>query len=287
MKESHIIPAFVFRWLRDTSATGHIRSAETPNKRVQDGLKVPLLCEECEQRLNVWEKPFSERVFHPWYEQSGQSIKYGDWLLKFCVSLSWRVLRHIRDFNGLAHLSDPQKMLSETALKRWTDFMLGRVPHPGPFEQHLIPLGAIDSHTFGEMPQNINRYMLRAVELDLAHSSSVVFTYSKIGPFGLFGIIQPTTMKWEGSKVHVKYGVLGPGKYLLPTELFEYIKDRARNYGNIQAGMSERQFDKIDATSMGDIDRFRASGTFAAMHHDVRLFGDASVLRQSKRKHTD
>lgn len=281
LKESHIIPAFVFRWLRDSSATGHIRFAATPNKRVQDGLKVPLLCEECEQRLSVWEKQFAERAFHPWYEQSGQPIKYGDWLLKFCVSLSLRVLRHVHDSNGLVHLSDPQKLLSEAALKRWSDFILGKVPHPGAFEQHLIPMGAIDTHTFEEMPENINRYMLRAVELDLAHGSSVVFTYSKIGHFGLFGMIQPTAMKWEGTKVHVRDGVLGPRRYVLPMELFNYIKDRARRYGSVQ--MSERQLDKTEADAMRDIERFRASGTFAAMNHDVRLFGETAVLREIKK----
>jgi hypothetical protein len=285
LKESHIIPAFVFRWLRDTSATGHVRFAETPNKRVQDGLKVPLLCGECEQRLGVWEKLFSEQVFLPWYERSGQPIRYGDWLLKFCVSLSWRVLRHVKDQNGLVHFSDPQKVLSEAALTRWASCILDKAPHPGPFEQHLIPMDAIHSHTFEEVPQNINRYMLRAVELDLPHGSDAAFTYAKIGPFALFGILQPTVMKWEGTKIHVRKGILGSRRYVLPAELFNYIKDRAQRYGSIL--MSERQLDKIDADAMRNIERFRGSGTFAAMNHDVRLFGDTSVLRQSKPTRTN
>jgi hypothetical protein len=281
LMESHIIPAFVFRWLRDTSATGHMRSAATPNKRVQDGLKVSLLCEDCERRLSVWEKRFAERAFLPWYEQSSQPIKYGDWFLKFCVSLSWRVLRHVHDSNGLVHLSDPQKVSSEAALKRWADFMLGKVPHPGAFEQHLLPMAAIDTHTFEEMPENINRYLLRAVEVDLPHGSSAVFTYSKIGHFSLFGMIQPTAMKWKGTKVHVRDGVLGPRRYELPLELFNYIKDRARSYGSVQ--MSERQLDKMEADAMHDIERFRSSGTFATMNHDVRLFGETAVLREIKK----
>jgi hypothetical protein len=175
----------------------------------------------------VWEKQFAERAFNPWYENSDRPIEYGDWLLKFCVSLSWRVLQHVHDSNGLVHLSDPQKVLSKAALKRWADFMLGKAPHPGAFEHHLIPMGAIDTHTFEEMPKNINRYMLRAVEADLPHGSTGVFTYSKIGHFGLFGMIQPTAMKWEGTKVRVRNGVLGgPRRYVLPIELFDYIKDQ-------------------------------------------------------------
>ena len=214
-------------------------------------------------------------------------IKYDDWLLKFCVALSWRVLRYLRDVTGLANLSEEQRVLSETALKRWAEFMLGMVQHPGPFEQHLIPLDAINSHTFEDMPQNINRYMLRAVELDLVHSDNVVFTFAKIGPFALFGMIKPTAMKWEGTKVHVRNGVLGPRSYMLPLELFDYLEDRAKKYDGIQSRISERQLDKIDDDVICDIERFRTSGTFAAMTHDVRLFGDTSVLRQRRRTRTD
>jgi hypothetical protein len=143
-------------------------------------------------------------------------------------------------------------------------------------------MDAIDTHTFEEMPENINRYMLRAVELDLPHGKTAAFTYTKIGHFGLFGVIEPTAMRWEGTKVHVRDGVLGPRRYVLPIELFDYIKDRARRYGSVQ--MSERQLDKIEAHALRDIERFRASGTFAAMIHDARLFGETALIRQSNRK---
>jgi hypothetical protein len=233
VKESHIIPAFVFRWLRDTSATGYIRPAETPNKRVQDGLKIPLLCENCEERLSVWEKRFAERVFHPWYQRPGQPIRYADWLLKFCVSISWRVLRYVHDANGLVHLTDPQKVYSRAALNRWADFLLGRAPDPASFEQHIIPWDAIDTHNFPEMSDNINRYMLRAVGTDLPHGNTTVFTHAKLAHFSVFGIIQPTPMPWEGTKVHVRDGVLGSRRYVLPIELLNYINERARHYGNL------------------------------------------------------
>jgi hypothetical protein len=34
LKESHIIPAFAFRWLRKTGLTSNIRRGDQPNKRV-------------------------------------------------------------------------------------------------------------------------------------------------------------------------------------------------------------------------------------------------------------
>ena len=53
LQASHIIPRFVFDWLRDTSATGHFRSSQIPDLRVQDGLKPRMLCKRCEQLFST------------------------------------------------------------------------------------------------------------------------------------------------------------------------------------------------------------------------------------------
>jgi hypothetical protein len=65
LRESHILPAFVYRWMKDTSATGYVRSSQQPNVRAQDGVKVHLLCGDCEARLNQWETEFARRIFYP------------------------------------------------------------------------------------------------------------------------------------------------------------------------------------------------------------------------------
>jgi hypothetical protein len=40
LQESHILPGFVYRWMKETSATGYLRFAQQPNLRVQDGVKL-------------------------------------------------------------------------------------------------------------------------------------------------------------------------------------------------------------------------------------------------------
>ena len=55
----------VFRWLKETSATGHLRNASAPNRRVQDGLKHPLLCLACERRFGSFEAAFATKLFYP------------------------------------------------------------------------------------------------------------------------------------------------------------------------------------------------------------------------------
>jgi hypothetical protein len=61
--ESHIIPSFVYKWLKSTSGTGFLRFGMEPNRRAQDGHKRFWLCGVCEARLNYWETKFANTSF--------------------------------------------------------------------------------------------------------------------------------------------------------------------------------------------------------------------------------
>ncbi|EEG87761.1 hypothetical protein PROPEN_00062 [Proteus penneri ATCC 35198] len=52
---SHIIPKFVYDWLKETSITPFIRDIKNVNIRHQDGDKQYLLCNVCEKKLAVYE----------------------------------------------------------------------------------------------------------------------------------------------------------------------------------------------------------------------------------------
>lgn len=282
LQDSHILPRFVFKWAKSSSATGHIRFAQSPNKRVQDGIKLPMLCAKCEGRFNQSETAFATTMFHPWNERSGIPIRYEDWLLKFCVSISWRVLKFAEISTGLTNFTAEQIEMAQKASDRWARFLLGFEQNPAQFEQHLIPLDPIDSHSVKGMPSNINRYILRAIEMDIPSGERCAFTYAKMGKFLLFGFVQPPSHKWVGSKVHVNRGIIGPRAYELPHELIDYIKDRAFRYGELGARISEKQQSKIESDVLRNVDRFRASGTLEAMLRDERLFGTDAILHRSQ-----
>ena len=71
LRDSHVVPAFVARWIKDTSATGFLRSFNQPNRRVQDFKTERLLCQRCEQRFSSAEDQFSRLLFCPFHD--GQS----------------------------------------------------------------------------------------------------------------------------------------------------------------------------------------------------------------------
>jgi len=279
---SHILPAFAFRWLRESSGSGHIRLGVSPNQRVQDGPKRHWLCASCEGLLSRSETAFAERLFYPYIRGESSRFVYGEWLLHFCVSVSWRVLRFHKEETALKNYEPEAIARIAKAEEAWKTFLLGQRPHPGSFQQHLLPLDAIDVISGGsrDISPNINRYLMRAIDMDLCRGEKINFVYSKIGRFIILGFIrEDRPERWHGAKVHIKTGRIEPRKYVMPRSFFEYLNAKARRLAELLAGISPRQRKKIDQTFRANIDRFVGSDELAAMQNDLRMFGDAAFTQ--------
>lgn len=282
LQASHIIPRFVFEWQRKTSATGHIRSSQNPNLRVQDGPKPRMLCSSCEQLFSSWEKKFSEECFVRLNNGTVNNVPYGPWMLKFSTSVSWRILRLFSAIDCLAGFPEHIKTSIDSALHTWSQFLLGDKSNPGPHQQHMFMIGDVDNTSYVDTPHNINRYLSRAVEIHVDHTEDSAITYAKMGRFILFGfIVMNCPRRWKGTKLHVQHGQFGIHDIELPTEAVDFIFGRARLTAKRQSQISGRQRARIRKSYEqlpGHVDR---SETFRAMRHDVSLFGqDAFVITQ-------
>ncbi|MET4634454.1 hypothetical protein [Kaistia defluvii] len=158
LRASHILPAFVFRWLKKSGGTGHLRNARTPNRRAQDGIKIRLLCRDCEQLFSGFERQFADKLFLPYTKDDGLKLVYGDWLARFCASLSWRVLVLLIRENRLQSITAAQSKAARAALATWESFIRGDISNPGVFEQHILPFPGISETTIQNLPNNMNRY---------------------------------------------------------------------------------------------------------------------------------
>ncbi len=277
LQKSHIIPGFVFDWLRETSATGHIRFSQSPNQRVQDGWKPRMLCGGCEQLFSTWEKKFSEECFVPFNSGNVRNVTYGPWMLKFATSVSWRILQV---FAASGYCSEfPAHIVNQIndTLQEWADFLMGKKPNPGRHEQHILLMGEIESASISNMPCNINRYLSRAIDPDVVHDQESAMSYAKMGRFILFGFI---TMKnprhWKGTKLHVQRGRFGQPDIELPSTVWDLISERARLTAEKYSQISERQQTKILESYQQDPDRVSQSDTLRAMHQDVWMFGKSA-----------
>lgn len=278
LKNSHIIPKFVFDWLKETSGTGYLRYASTPNKREQDGIKIPLLCEDCENMFSVWEREVAENIFKPLSKRPSIHRDYRKWLAKFSASVCWRVGIYFKLTGGYANFSDRMKESRDVALQRWKRFITDDERNPGPYELHLLPLDGIASFSGPDMPPNINRYLLRTVDIEVPSSSTMGFIYAKMCHLLLVGFIEmPSASQWCGTKIHVNRGYVG-GKvnYQLPAKFLDFLNDRARIISKSMDTISEKQWGKIFETYRKDLDRAANSESIRAMNFDVDLFEQAA-----------
>lgn len=279
---SHVLPAFAYRWLRESSGNGHLRNSQEPNKRTQDGLKFYWLCADCEELFSRNETAFAGRLFHPYLTSSGKIFPYSSWLIHFCTSVSWRVLRFYRD-EGLLKSWEPAALARvESAEAVWRNMLLGKLSNPGAFQQHMLPLDQI-TQTSREFSPNINRYLMRAIQLDICRGSQSIFTYAKLGRFIILGFIhEPQPTQWKGTKVHATSGYVEPRKFVVPSALGDYLNAKAEKMRDALASISDRQAEKVEIAFKKNIDRFAASDAFKAMEADIEMFGDAAFMKRGQ-----
>lgn len=274
LREGHVIPSFVYKWIKGTSGCGYLRFGETPNKRVQDGLKYYWLCDDCEGIFSNWEREFANNIFYPTVNGDVSKKRYADWLLKFCVSVSWRVLTLYLQESNLENFSNELKEKANRTHQVWKEFLLGKRPHPDTHEQHLLPFDVIDNHTLDNVPENINRYILRSVDTDAVAGERMAFIYSKLERFIIIGFIEmPNPRNWDGTKVHINHGSVGPNNYTLPVEFSDYFMGQASKAIEVQKKISNKQNMIIEKTFLKNIDTLAATETIRALSEDMRLAG--------------
>ena len=143
LEESHIIPKFVYRHLKNTSV-GNIRSSHEPNLVIQDSEKHYMLCKDCEDKFNKVETAFANQIFYPYQNEGKEEFYYDDWLHYFIVSVNWRFLYYrLADFlrDGDIELDSLEVFLeSEKTLR---DYLMNRRPDIGNIENHMFFHGDI------------------------------------------------------------------------------------------------------------------------------------------------
>lgn len=285
---SHIVPAFVFRWMKRSSISRTLRSAQAPNRRIQDGPKRPWLCRECESRLSGWETDFANKLFHPILADGRATHRYSSWMALFCASLCWRTLKLARLEVECNFLQADRLSLTDKALHRWREFIFGRAADPGKFELHFIPLDGIVSAVGGELHPFINRYLALGVDAEILEDEANLMVYVKLPRMVILGMVQPESLKaWKGTRVRIKEGSIYPRAFPLPKVFFAFLNHRAEFLSSIGREISHSQRKKISNTLEADLS-VTASSVFAeALRLDIGLSGVSAALPGLKNNEDD
>ena len=244
---------------------------DEPNRRVQDGWKKRWLCSSCENLLGAAERQFAQQVFKPVVEDRLKNIEYGPWLLKFCVSVSWRVLCYFQDTNNFDDYSWEDKALLDNAAIAWRDYLLGQnADVPNAFCQHLYVVPGVSSAKY-EMAPNLNRYVLRHIAADIVRGGHQHIAYVKLPRIFILGVLHDERPnEWRGTVVHSDGGTI-PHDQRVPDAFYDYVNEKSKHAGVISRSISDRQKTKVLADLYSDPVRVGESDTLTALQRDIVL----------------
>lgn len=95
IESSHLIPSFIYKWIKDTSPTGYMRATNESNKRQQDGCKSALLWNACEEKFSKFEKLFKKELFNKianYRKPCPESLSITPNIRTCLYIIAWRIL---------------------------------------------------------------------------------------------------------------------------------------------------------------------------------------------------
>jgi len=244
LEKSHVIPKFVSDWLKKTSVTGKMRSANLPNKRVQDLDKKRLLCHDCEQKLSKYEKYFSENLFKPFLNANNPIIFYNENLKKFAVSILWRLLVFI--YPDMNWKNNIHKIAAEKSEKIWRDYLYkNKTISDDNIYMVMLKLVPDASMIEGTM-LDINWYFFRAVDGTIAQNKEEAFVYVKLPGFAFFASLYSTPLNFFKNCRILNQGSFDFNTQDVKLTIFRFLYERSRIALKPIAHISQIQREKIN-----------------------------------------
>ena len=276
IKKSHVIPKFVFKWMVATGGSSYLRYAGSPNKRVQDGLKLPLLCQRCESDIGIAENNFSQHIFKPSVQEQKMPKKLGAIHYKFVCSLHFRVIAYLLKYSADPDFySAEEKRLILSTFIRMRRYLKNEAYSISPCKLYLLPLGVGQLNSFAGLPTNWNRFIRRHAELDIfgSENGNILGSYAKFGPWISVCLIKNDGQPWIGGELVPRSRKVYDRNSVLPPYLLGYLIDRAKKSQKALEQLSNTQHDIIDEQLKNADFVVAGRQMFDALHADYEAFG--------------
>lgn len=278
LKESHIIPKFVFRHLSKTSH-GAIRRLDNPNKVNQDSEKYYMLCSDCEYLFNICETKFANKFFYPYQKDGVEEFCYDCDTYYFITSVSWRslyldILDFVKnpleigiDIEALNCLIDRERSMREY-LKKERDIPVG-------IENHIFFFN--DIKKFPNMQDGLKpHFIFHRGEGSYTFFNNITKTYATIT--NMMGIILFTIYNkgedeyLENTEITNGEGIVKAGNQIIRGVCGNEIIDILERSSKGKKKTSEKQREKIYKRMRDDPKGFLKSKAFEALKKDFNLY---------------
>jgi hypothetical protein len=245
IENSHIIPAFVGRWIKDTSPLHGLRDADNPNERQQDISKIPLLGSKCEDRFGKREKTFQLGIFLPFNDSGQREFDYSDWRLYFAISLSWRVGQHL--YTELQAKNPTMVGHLDQALQIWSDVLLEKPGAVSPYSHHLFFDSVYRGIVLFAGPHYDERYALGSAIHEIPHGKNDLAISVKLPGMIFYSGIHPADPTgWKNTRIF-DHGRIGTKDQVVNDQFFwTGMQESTADLAKKMDCMSDRQKQKLN-----------------------------------------
>jgi hypothetical protein len=234
LAESHLIPKFVFRWMKN-SGGNYFRTPLNPNVRMQDGLKEHLLCLDCEQKFSKYEKWFADNIFFPYLNGKHEFLEYNENLGNFIVSVLWRRLLWKKIVN---------EPYFEEVFNDWKAYLNGDsiIKYDN---IHLLFLGEI-WHNEVQPHEFVHRYFNRATDANIAQIGDETIVFAKFSRFIVLAELDGIGENFRGTKVLFRKSRFPFAQFIDNGKISLFFVERAKDAFQLALqNISEKEKGKI------------------------------------------
>lgn len=227
LRDSHIIPKFVGKWLKE-EGTGFLVNASDGSKRVQDLGTEKLLCEDCEQKFSKLENSFASNIFYPFHKDKTREFDYDENLKPLIISIAWRGLQIIKEGYLKKESGSPLNSFVIQADKDWREFLNGEGTSIDQYETHMIFLDYLKPDSTTEVDPKFHWYLLHSTDFTICTGDKRVFFYVQLPWIALIISIEPKKLDgWDGTIIN-KNGCITMGQTIEDGWFFGFLQDRAK-----------------------------------------------------------
>lgn len=223
-EKSHIIPKFIVKRIKAECEGAMLRNGENPNIPRQDGLKRPMFCPACEDMFSVWEKHFSETIYHPFYNRPTEmrQMRNDPKSLKFMASLAYRGMAILLQDDAFP---DEIKNDYTSALCVLSDFLLEKRDSLAPLFFEVCVILDYDDDNLREQCSSLYYYIRTGMEFNwLTYGNIAKFFITNFGPFYIVLIMQDRIGLMQEAKPSA------PDSFFLHTESYRHLPEYLQDY---------------------------------------------------------
>lgn len=266
------MPKFVIDYFKQTGSK-FLRRFDSPNQRLQDGIKRNYLSHEGEQLFSEKEKWFAEKMFRPFLEKDQSTFQYNENLYYFLLSVLWRGLLHQLELPSI--YNDPVLNILNEVQFDWREYLAGKKKTLTFPDVNLWLTDHIKSHDTGV--EGLDYYFTRTIDFTIIsdEKGDYICVYGKFLKFVFWSTIRDVS-NFDNSAVRVKEegGVINYPQQFQDSQFVETLVRRAKVISELprpSQAQEQKIIDEVKKNPQGFID----SEAGLAIMNDWRLDSQA------------